>query len=218
MKSRIRGGVAARAAVAMAERRPVPLQAADVIGPFQPIPVEADSKGPPRVRKPSSGHDVIFAPTSDTEGHRAELRKAFGETLSDQFVETMMGKLISGLQPNPFDVLEEATLNAGIAVIASLKLTSELEAFLATQAVIAGFSGFRMLELSQRHLGEENIAVYGGYASRLLKLQNELIETINRHRRGNSQTVNVVHIQQGDRGVVGVITGDKGGTGAGGEK
>jgi hypothetical protein len=87
-----------------------------------------------------------------------------------------------------------------------------------TQSVIAGFSGLRMLELSQRHLGEENIAVYGGYASRLLKLQNELIETINRHRRGNSQTVNVVHIQQGDRGVVGVITGDKGGSGAGGEK
>ena len=122
------------------------------------------------------------------------------------------------LVPNPFDVLEEATLNAAIAVIASLKLTSELEAFLATQAVIAGFSGFRMLELSQRHLGEENIAVYGGYANRLLKLQNELIETINRHRRGNSQTVNVVHIQQGDRGGVGVLTGDKGGTGAGGEK
>ena len=130
----------------------------------------------------------------------------------------MMGKLISGLRPNHFDSLGEATLNAALAVIASVKTTSELEALLATQAVIAGFSAFRMLELSQRHLGEENIAVYGGYANRLLKLQNELIETLNRHRRGNSQTVTVVHISQGDRGVVGVIAGGKGDTGAGDEK
>jgi hypothetical protein len=86
-----------------------------------------------------------------------------------------------------------------------------------TQSVIAGFSGLRMLELSQRHLGEENIAVYGGYASRLLKPQGELIETLNRHRRGNSQTVNVVHIHRGGQGVVGVINAGKGNTGAGDE-
>jgi len=218
MKSRIRGSDAAWAAVHMAERRPVPLEPTDVVGPVRPLPVEGLRKGPPRVRKPSSSHDVIHAPTIDTDAHRAELREAFGSTLSDQFVEAMMGKLISGLRPNPFDVLEEATLNAAIAVIASIKAASELEALLATQATIAAFSGFRMLELSQRHLGEENIAVYGTFAVKLVRLQNELIESINRHRRGNSQTVNVVHIQQGDRGVVGVITGDKGGTGAGGEK
>jgi hypothetical protein len=197
----------------MAERRPVPLQATDVVGPFQPIPVEGRRSRPPRVRKPSSSHDVIYAPTSDTDAHRAELREAFGDTLSDQFVEAMMGKLISGLRPNPFDVLEEATLNAAIAVIASFRSASELEAFLATQAVVAGFSAFRMMELSQRHLGEENIAVYGGYADRLLKIQNQLIERLNRHRRGNSQTVNVVHIHQGDRGVVGVVNAAKEGGG-----
>jgi hypothetical protein len=36
MKSRIRGGDAARAAVAMADRRPVPLLANDMVGPFKP--------------------------------------------------------------------------------------------------------------------------------------------------------------------------------------
>jgi hypothetical protein len=154
---------------------------------------------------------VIHAPTSDTDAHRAELREAFGDTLSDQFVEAMMGKLISGLRPNPFDVLEEVTLNAAIAVIASYKPASELEAFLMTQSVIAGFSGLRMLELSQRHLGEENIAVYGGYASRLLKLQTELIETLNRHRRGNSQSIVVkhVHIHAGGQGVIGIVNHDE---------
>jgi len=132
----------------------------------------------------------------------------------------MMGKLISGLRPNPFDIVEEATLNAALAIIASIKPTSELEAFLATQAIIAGFSAFRMLELSQRHLGEENIAVYGGYANRLLRLQNELIETLNRNRRGNTQTVNVrhVHIHQGDQGVVGIVNAEKDGRGTGDEK
>jgi hypothetical protein len=55
--------------------------------------------------------------------------------------------------------------------------------------------------------------VYGTFAGKLLRLQNELIETLNRHRRGNSQTVNVrhVHIYQGDRGVVGVVNAGKDG-------
>jgi hypothetical protein len=218
VKSRIRGREATWAAVHMAERRPVPLLPTDVVEPFQPLPVEGHRKGPPRVRKPSAGHDAVYAPNSDIGARRAELREAFGDTLSDQFVEAMMGKLISGLQPNPFDVLEEATLNAALAVIASFKPESELEAFLAAQAVVAGFSAFRMMELSQRHLVEENIAVYGGYADRLLKIQNQLIETLNRHRRGNSQTVNVIHIHRGGQGVVGVINAGKGDTGAGDEK
>jgi len=103
--------------------------------------------------------------------------------------------------------LEEATLNAAIAVISSIKATNELEAFMATQSVIAGFSGLRMMELSQRHLGEENIAVYGGYANRLLKLQNELLQTLDRRRRGNSQSIVVkhVHIHPGAQGVVGIV-------------
>jgi hypothetical protein len=38
------------------------------------------------------------------------LRTAFGETFSDQFVDKMMGKLISGLRPNPYEVLEECAI------------------------------------------------------------------------------------------------------------
>jgi hypothetical protein len=220
MKSRIRGGDAARAAVAMAKRLPVPLQTTDVVGPHLPVPAVAGQYRPPRVRKPSSSHDVIYAPTNDIEAHRAELRAAFGETTSDQFVEAMMGKLISGLRPNPFDVLEEASLNAALAVVASFKPASELEALLATQAVIAGFSAFRMMELSQRHLGEENIAVYGGYANKLIKLQNDLLQTIDRSRRGNSQSIVVkhVHIHPGAQGVVGIVNHDEGQKRGGDEK
>ena len=212
MKSRIRGGVAAKAAAAMAERRPVSLLATDVVDPHLPVLVEGHRKRPPQVRKPSSRHDVIHASTGNIETHKAELREAFGGTLSDQFVEVMMGKLISGLRPNPFDVLEEATLNAAIAVIASIKATSELEALLATQSTVAAFSAFRMLELSQRHLGEENIAVYGTFAVKLIRLQNEMIETINRNRRGNSQSIEVkhVHFHPGAQGVVGTVNHDGG--------
>jgi hypothetical protein len=129
MKSRIRGRDAAWAAVHKAERRPVPLQATDVVGPHLPVAVEGHRKRPPRVRKPSNKHDVIHASTDDTDAHRAGLRAAFGETLSDQFVEVMMGKLISGLRPNPFDVLEEATLNAAIAVITSVKRPPSLRRY-----------------------------------------------------------------------------------------
>ncbi len=211
MKSRIRGGDAARAAVATTERLPVPLQATDVVGPFQPVTEVTQRKKPPRVRKPSARHDVIHAPTADLDAHRAMLRITFG-TFSEEFADTMMGKLISGLRPNALDLLEEATLNAALATVASLRPVSEINALISVQAVVAGFSALRMFELSQRHLSEENIAVYGGYANKLLKLQNDLLQTLDRRQRGNSQSIEVkhVHIHAGGQGVVGIVNHDEG--------
>jgi hypothetical protein len=84
MKARIRGGDAARAAVATTERLPVTLQATDLLGPFQSVPEAAQRKKPPQVRKPLTRHDVIYAPTGDLETHRAILRNTFG-TLSEEF-------------------------------------------------------------------------------------------------------------------------------------
>jgi hypothetical protein len=49
MKSRIRGGDAARAAVATTERLPVTLQGTDLVGPFQPMPEVTQRKKPPRL-------------------------------------------------------------------------------------------------------------------------------------------------------------------------
>jgi hypothetical protein len=217
MSSRIRGGDAARAAAAMSERLPVVLQPSGAVEPSLPEHDSIKRGRPPRVRKPSPQHDVVYADGADLEAHRGELRAAFGETTSDQFVEVMMGKLISGLRPNPFDVLPEATLNAAIAMIYSLQPTSEFQALMATQMVIAGFSALRMQELSQRHLGEENIAVYGGFANRLIRLQNELLQALDRHRRGNTQTINVHHvnIHPGGRGVIGVVNAHLGRDGGG---
>src|SRR3974390_1720006 len=76
----------------------------------------AQRKKPPRVRKPSRNNDQCLAPTPDLEAHRQALRQAFGNTLSDEFAEVMLGKLISVLGPGPFDNLDEATLNAAIAL------------------------------------------------------------------------------------------------------
>jgi hypothetical protein len=210
MKSRIRGGDAARAAVATTERLPVTLQATDLAGPFQPVPPGAQRNKPPRVQKPSTRHDVIYALTAHLETHRARLREAFG-TLSDEFVATMMGKLIAGLRPNPFDQLGEATFNAALATVASLRPESEIEALMCVQIVIAGFSALRMMELSQRHLGEEHVSVYGGYTNKLIKLQNDLLQTLDRRRRGNSQSIVVkhVHIHPGAQGVVGIVNRDE---------
>src|SRR5262249_3600065 len=76
----------------------------------------AGRKRPPRVRKPLPRNDQCLAPTTDLEGHRAALRQAFGNTLSDEFVSVLLSKLISALRPGPNDELNEATLNAAIAV------------------------------------------------------------------------------------------------------
>jgi hypothetical protein len=210
MKSRIRGGDAARAAVATTERLPVTLQATDLVGPFQPVTDNGQRMNPPRVRKPSASHDVIHAPTADIETHRAMLRATFG-TLSEEFADTMMGKIISGLRPNAYDILAEATLNAALATVASLRPETEIEAMIAVQLVIAGFSALRMMELSQRHLGEENVAIYGGFANKLIKLQNDLLQTLDRRRRGNSQSIVVkhVHIHPGAQGVVGIVNSEE---------
>ncbi|MEA2969206.1 MAG: hypothetical protein QOE78_2467 [Alphaproteobacteria bacterium] len=141
------------------------------------------------------------------------------ETLSDEFVDAMLTQLVAALLPVPFDVLEEATLNAAIAVIAAVKPQSELEALIAVQIVATGFTGLKFLKHSQRHLDETFIGVYGGYATRLLRLQLELVQALDKHRRGHTQTVEVrhVHIHPGGQGVVGIINSGKDGGGGGGD-
>jgi hypothetical protein len=141
------------------------------------------------------------------ESRRKRLREAFGNTMSDEFVDVRLGKLVEALRPGPFDALEEPTLNAALAIIDSMQPQSELEALLAVQIIAAGFSGLRLLRQSQQHMTEEFIEVYGTYAVKLLRLQNEMIQTFDRYRRGNKQTVEVrhVHIHSGGQGVVGII-------------
>src|SRR5258707_15305813 len=59
------------------------------------------------------------------------------------------------------------------------------------------------------------MSVYGGYATRLLRLQLELIQALDQHRRGHKQTVEVrhVHIYPSAQGVVGIINSGKDGSG-----
>ncbi len=100
--------------------------------------------------------------------HKAALRRVFGDTLSDEFVNAMVTQLILALRPGPHDVLDEQTLNAAIALIASVGPQSELEALLAVQIAATAFAGLKFLKHSQRHLDETFIGVYGGFATRLL--------------------------------------------------
>jgi hypothetical protein len=218
-RPRISGKDAANIAFEACRRGPVRLEAsgdpesANVVAlgapPTAPEMCARERKPPPRIRKPSAGNDRCLAPTPDLEGHRARLREALGNTMSDEFVEVMLGKLVEALRPSPFDLLEEATLNASLALVDSMRPRSELEALLAVQIVATGFSGLRFLRQSHRHMTEDYIDVYGSYALKLLRLQAELIQTLDRHRRGNRQTVEVrhVHIYPGAQGVVGIVNG-----------
>src|SRR3984893_7513857 len=151
------------------------------------------------------------------EGHRKRLREALGNTLSDEFVDVILGKLVEALRPGLYDQLDEATLNAALATIDSMQPRSELQAILAVQIIATGFAGLRFLRQSHRHMTEDYINVYGAYAIKLLRLQNEMIQTFERYRRGNKQTVEVrhVHIHSGGQGVVGIINppGDREGGG-----
>jgi hypothetical protein len=168
-------------------------------------------QAPPRVRKPSPIHDQYLAPTPNLAGYRARLREAFGNTMSDEFVDVMLGKIVEALKPTPWDQLEEATLNAALAIIASTHCRSELEALIAVEIVATGFAGLRFLRQSQKHMTEDYINTYGPFAQKLLRLQLDLIQTLDRHRRGHKQTVEVrhLHIHSGAQGMVGIVNAGK---------
>jgi len=214
MKTRIDGRQATYLELEGAKRKPVQLQAATenqeppssrLLPPRQNGAEQR--KAPPRVRKPSATADRCVAATTDLEKHRNSLRETFGNTMSDEFVDVLLGKLIEGLRPSPHGSLEEATLNGALAVVDSLQPQSEHEALLAVEIVIVAFSAQKFLRLSQHYLGEENVELYGPYALKLLRLQTELLRTYDRHRRGNKQTMEVrhVHIYSGGQGVVGIV-------------
>jgi hypothetical protein len=172
-----------------------------------PSTAQVAKKAPPRLGRLARRGDVILAPKAELQEHKAAFREVFGETLSDEFVDEMLTQLGSILAPGPFDVLEAGTLNAAIALIASVKPQTELEALIAVQIAATGFAGLKFLRHSQRHLDEVFIGVYGGYATRVLRLQLELIQALDKHRLGNKQTVEVrhVHIHPGGQGVVGIV-------------
>jgi hypothetical protein len=217
----ISGRDATYMAVENDKRRPIALDAAPngSVDSASDLPIETDSHSrtvPPRVLKPSRGSDQVCAPTPDLEGHRAALRRVFG-TLSEDYSQTMFGKLVVALRPNPFEQLDEATLNAAIALVASMEPKTELEALLAVEIAAIGFAGHKFLRQSQHHLDEIFIGVYGNYAIKLLRLQLDMIQALDRHRRGNKQTVEVrhVHIHSGAQGVVGIVNAarERGGDG-----
>ena len=185
MKTRISGKEAARVAEDMAKPGPIRVVAAseaqEAPGALVPSPgSELDRKAPPRVRKLLPRNDQWKAPTPDLEGHRKRLREALGNTLSDEFVDVILGKLVEALRPGLYDQLDEATLNAALATIDSMQPRSELQALLAVQIIATGFAGLRFLRQSHRQMTEDYINVYGGYAIKLLRLQNEMIQTFER--------------------------------------
>jgi hypothetical protein len=157
----------------------VPSAVESAIGPALPAPIR---RRPPRVRKPARNSDRVVATTGDLEAHRAALRQAFGNTLSDEFAEVMLGKLVSVLRPGPYDTLDEATLNAAIALIASVNPQTELAALIAVQIAATGFAGLKFLRQSQHHMDETYINVYGGYGAKLLRLQLEMLQALDRHQ------------------------------------
>jgi hypothetical protein len=221
-KSRISGKEATYVAMAANKYPPVKIGAPDnseqsseatQTTPNLPAPVDgagaADGqrRAPPRVHKPSPNNNQCLAPTADLEGYRAQLREAFGNTMSDEFVDVMLGKVIEALKPNPFDQLDEPTLNAALAIISSARCQSELEALIAVEIVATGFAGLRFLRQSQHSMTEDYIRTYGPYANKLLRLHLDLIQALDRHRRGHKQTVEVrhLHIHPGGQGIVGIV-------------
>jgi hypothetical protein len=215
-RKHISGLHAARAADEFARREPVkwvssPQEEGKQVVALTAAPAIGAKKGPPRLRKSPGRNDTIVAPTIGLEEYKAALRQVFGKTRLDEFVDVMLTQLVSVLRPGPLDVLDEATLNTAIALIASVQPRSELEAVIALQIAATAFAGLKFLHLSQRHQDGVCVEVWGGFATRLLRLELELTETLDKHRRGHEQTVRVehVHIHAGDQGMLKIVNSSK---------
>ena len=63
----------------------------------------AVTRQPPRVKDHPVHDQFSSCATPDLAGYRAELREAFGDTMSYEFVDVMSGKVIEALKPSPFD-------------------------------------------------------------------------------------------------------------------
>jgi hypothetical protein len=96
---------------------------------------EAAKQAPPRLHQPARRGPVVVAPKAELQAHKAAFREVLGQTLSDEFVDEMLTQLDWALAPGPWDQLEAGTVNAAIAIIASIKPQTELEALLAVQIV-----------------------------------------------------------------------------------
>ena len=125
MKSRISGKEAVYVARESDKRRPIRLLAPEggeqPPGALVPSELSEDARqAPPRVLKPSPLNDQCVAPTPDLESHRKRLREAFGNTMSDEFVEVLLGKLLEALRPAALESLEQPTVNAALAIIDSM--------------------------------------------------------------------------------------------------
>src|SRR4029077_5690995 len=114
VKSRISGKDATYVARESDKRRPIRLLAPE--GVEEPLGAFVPSEGaeqvrnaPPRVLKPSALNDQCVAPTPDLESHRKRLREAFGNTMSDEFAEVLLGKLLEALRPAALESLEQPT-------------------------------------------------------------------------------------------------------------
>ena len=113
MKARISGKDATNVALEAQKYGPIAIGAAEQTAPTDisdkaQVPAvegrnsaETRRAPPPRVRKPSPQNDQYLAPTSDVEGYRARLQQAFGNTMSDEFVDVMLGKVVEALKRAP---------------------------------------------------------------------------------------------------------------------
>ena len=88
--------------------------------PVSLLPSQSEESQLEKPRGPSANEVGKTAPP--------RLGKLGRRTLSDEFVDEMLTRLVTALAPGPSDVLEAATLNAAIALIASVNPQTELEA------------------------------------------------------------------------------------------
>jgi hypothetical protein len=96
-----------------------------------------------------------FASFAFVQGHTA-LHGFLGlssDVLSDEFVDVMLGKVVEALKPTPWDQLEEATLNAALANVASAHCRSELEAFIAVRSSLPVLRGLLSASKPEVHDG-----------------------------------------------------------------
>lgn len=95
---------------------------------------------------------------------------------------------------NPRVRCDPFSMNVACQSFHDQKPKNALEASLVSQAIALYTRGMSYLGMSEKAERYEQMQLYGNLAIKMLRLHNETIEALDRHRRGGEQKVTVVHV------------------------
>lgn len=166
---------------------------------FQVTCVEPDSKGETEGKNRRLGDSLPKEPTGLIAGDFAALVGTVNVALADEVISR-------GADAMPQNRNRAHNLNVQLQSLNDLEPQDVIEARLVAQMTVLHAQGMEYLRKAENSEMLCHLEAYQKVAIKLLRLQNETIDTLMRYRRGGEQRVVVQHVNVSNGGQA-VVTG-----------